>query len=677
MWVTTLFLNLSVSKKLIGGFSIVLLILLGISIVSYQSMVSIVERFALVNQVSQIDTLVNTARMQEKEFIIRQDGSAANLNKETINQVIALAELAANEFSTLESKQLIADLKQSARAYQTSFLQFEGLTAANLQRQNEMELAARNTVEMLNQIEQQLNQQTYQLIAQNADETQRASLQLSSLAGNAAKVMLTARKDEKNFVMRQDTADAEILQAHIDNLQGKIQQLRTSVTDSDLSQQLQAITLQLNRYQQQFDAYQASIDNGKETESAMREHARLTMQYATDSASRQMVRLESMAQTREILVIVTAIIALLLGFSIAALITRAIVSPLRQVVTVANKIADGDLTEDLPQDRHDELGQLMQATQKMTENLRGIISQLAAGISQLASSTEQMAAVSTQNSAGASQQRAETEQAATAMNQMAATVQDVAQSAEDASNTANTSAEQATLSERVIKTAMQQINDLVTEVQDSSETIDSLMQQTSNIGTILDVIKGVAEQTNLLALNAAIEAARAGDAGRGFAVVADEVRNLAFRTKESTVQIENLISTLQQKASAATASMARSNALANTTKESAHQASNSIETITAAIGSIQQMNHQIAAAALEQSTVAEEINRNINRIKDIAEQTASASEETAAASSDLSQLGVELHGIASRFRVHKDQPQTQPSAEPAVQSRSLRILLNG
>ncbi len=205
--------------------------------------------------------------------------------------------------------------------------------------------------------------------------------------------------------------------------------------------------------------------------------------------------------------------------------------------------------------------------------------------------------------------------------------------------------------EKVVQKTMNQIKTLAHEVASSVKAITELKEQSNNIGSVLDVIKSIADQTNLLALNAAIEAARAGEAGRGFSVVAEEVRALAFRTQESTGQIEQLISSLQHKAEAAVSNMDKSASLADSTLESADDAGDAINAINSAVGSIQQMNQQIAAAALQQSTVAEQINRSIFSIRDVADQSATASEETAAASADLSRLGNELQQLASQFKV--------------------------
>src|SRR5690606_4599215 len=199
----------------------------------------------------------------------------------------------------------------------------------------------------------------------------------------------------------------------------------------------------------------------------------------------------------------------------------------------------------------------------------------------------------------------------TAMNEMAATVQEVARNAEDASRAATSADSEAREGERAVGDAVQQMDRLADEVSRSNEAVSQLKQESEKIGSVLDVIKAVAEQTNLLALNAAIEAARAGEAGRGFAVVADEVRGLAQRTQKSTEEIEGLIGGLQQGTQQAAALMDSSRALTENTVELTRRAGARLVDIAMAVSTIQSMNQQIAAAAEQQSAVAEEINRSV------------------------------------------------------------------
>jgi len=199
--------------------------------------------------------------------------------------------------------------------------------------------------------------------------------------------------------------------------------------------------------------------------------------------------------------------------------------------------------------------------------------------------------------------------------------------------------------------AITQIERLASEVGRSSDAMTELEQESAKIGKVMDVIKAVAEQTNLLALNAAIEAARAGEAGRGFAVVADEVRGLAQRTQQSTEEIESLVAGLQNGTRQVSSIMLSSRELTHSSVELARKAGTSLENITQTVSNIQAMNQQIATAAEQQSSVAEEISRSILHVRDVAEQSASASEETAASSVELARLGGQLQQMVSHFRI--------------------------
>ncbi|MFQ6574677.1 methyl-accepting chemotaxis protein [Pseudomonas sp. UM16] len=237
------------------------------------------------------------------------------------------------------------------------------------------------------------------------------------------------------------------------------------------------------------------------------------------------------------------------------------------------------------------------------------------------------------------------------MNEMAATVQEVARNAEEASEAALVADQQAREGDRVVGEAIAQIERLALEMNHSSDAMGQLKGESDKIGSVLDVIKSVAQQTNLLALNAAIEAARAGEAGRGFAVVADEVRSLAQRTQQSTEEIETLIASLQNGTQQVVSTMDASRNLTDSSVELTRRAGTSLDTITRTVSSIQAMNQQIAAAAEQQSAVAEEINRSVMNVRDVSDQTSAASEETAASSVELARLGTHLQGLVGKFQL--------------------------
>jgi len=351
--------------------------------------------------------------------------------------------------------------------------------------------------------------------------------------------------------------------------------------------------------------------------------------------------------------LIGALIAILVGAGVAFFVTRGILVPINATNDILKDISegDGDLTIRVPVNTQDEIGEMGINFNAFVEKLQGMMTEIADLTSQLASSAEEMSAVTEQTSTDVVKQHQETEMVGTAITEMTASTQDIAGSAEGASTAAGEANSEAMEGRQVVNGTIEAISELASEIEESAVVIEKLNGDSENIGTVLDVIKGIAEQTNLLALNAAIEAARAGEQGRGFAVVADEVRTLAQRTQESTAEIENLITELQSGAEQAVTVMSKSRDKAGSTVEMAQHAGESLSTITQAVESILDMNTQIAAASEEQSAVSEEINRNVVNIQDISTQTATGASQISGASSELARLGEQLQTLVAQFRV--------------------------
>jgi len=269
----------------------------------------------------------------------------------------------------------------------------------------------------------------------------------------------------------------------------------------------------------------------------------------------------------------------------------------------------------------------------------------------LLSSTEKMQAQSGSARQGVTRQQSEIDQIATAINEMTATVQEVARSATDAASAAAQADDEANNGKNVVAQTVSSIETLAKNVESAADVIGTLEVDTTEIGGVLDVIKSIADQTNLLALNAAIEAARAGEQGRGFAVVADEVRTLASRTQESTEEINNMIGKLQSGAKNAVAVMEEGREQARTGVEQASLAGQSLNEITQSVSTINDMNTQIASAAEEQSKVAEEINRNVVNISQVADETADIVSQVTDQSAELGNLASTLNSDVERFKI--------------------------
>ncbi|MCU7935669.1 MAG: methyl-accepting chemotaxis protein [Candidatus Thiodiazotropha sp. (ex Dulcina madagascariensis)] len=344
----------------------------------------------------------------------------------------------------------------------------------------------------------------------------------------------------------------------------------------------------------------------------------------------------------------SAIVAIL---GVVILVKVVITKPLSRVVKASRTLADGDLLTRVDHASQDELGVLSSAFNEMAAKFNQVIVMLIETTSKLSNSAEHMTAVTEQTSKGVKHQQSDTEMVATAMSEMSATVQEVANNASQASTHATEASEQANDGKQVVRETIDAIGSMANKVDNAAQVIKELEQHTVSIGTVIDVIKSIAEQTNLLALNAAIEAARAGEQGRGFAVVADEVRNLAQRTQESTAEIQGIIERVQAGAEEAVSVMQEGQDAVKRSVELASNAGSSLDGITEAVTSITDMTIQIANAVEEQSTVAEEMNRNIVTISNVANETASGSEETAAVSESLAKLSRELGEIVQQFKV--------------------------
>nr|WP_225136342.1 methyl-accepting chemotaxis protein [Pseudomonas putida] len=356
-------------------------------------------------------------------------------------------------------------------------------------------------------------------------------------------------------------------------------------------------------------------------------------------------------QTSRTIVSLFIALAALATVALAMLLTRSIIRPLSTAVSAAESVARGDLTRPIETHGNDEVSRLLKALATMQQNLRETLQGISGSATQLATAADELNAVTLDSTQGLQQQSNEIEQAATAVNEMTTAVEEVARNAVSTSDATRQSSESAQLGQARVSDTASAINALASDVQHTGELVQSLANQSQDIGKVLDVIRAIAEQTNLLALNAAIEAARAGESGRGFAVVADEVRALAYRTQQSTQEIEQMVQGMRSGSSLALDSMQASAARATTTLALAERAGEALETITASVHEIHERNLVIASAAEEQAQVAREVDRNLVNIRDLSVRSAAGADQTSASSHQLSQLANALQGMVRRFQL--------------------------
>ncbi|NMY50679.1 methyl-accepting chemotaxis protein [Pseudomonas sp. WS 5011] len=639
-----LFADLSVGKKLMCGFGLVLLLTVAVTGSGFLAVQAVLDGHASTSGLSAIDAQVLQARRAERDFALRQNSEAAAQVREQLDRVGAtLAQQLATASDADQAR--LQSMQQAIDDYRRQFDSFVEQQNNARAARTQMREAAGEARDQFDVIELDMYDAVRELRLEGDKLRGSDPLTLAETASGLSKRMLDLRGHESQYIIDGSAEALEEWTYINDDLQTVARSLMVWLDDDQkgaIETALKALTL----YQQAFTNYQQVRGQSQQSEVAMVERAQAVLALVDEAKVQQEQAMAADSRQAMLLLGAMGIAAVIIGMLAALIISRLIVAPLQQTVVFAQRIAAGDLTHDLPQDRRDEPGQLMAAMQVMSVSLRTLVGRIGGGVSQIAAAAEQLSAITAQTSVGVQNQKMETEQTATAMHEMAATVQEVAQNAEQASLAARAADQEAQQGNQVVQQAVSQISSLASEVEESAEAIAALNQESARIGGVLEVIRNVAEQ----ALNAAIEAARAGEQGRGFAVVADEVRALAKRAQDSTEEIEGLIASLQRLAKGAVDKMDSSRNLTLRTVTLAGEAGAALGRITQAVSTIEQMNQQIAAAAEEQSAVAETISESVTRVRDIGEQSASASQQTAASSAELARLGVELQGLVAQFR---------------------------
>ncbi len=352
-------------------------------------------------------------------------------------------------------------------------------------------------------------------------------------------------------------------------------------------------------------------------------------------------------------ILVIILIFVVLVVLIASFITKSIITPLggepEEMQRISDTIANGDLTVQFENGR--EKNSVYGAMNKMAVHLLAVMSQIVDSSNSLASAAEETSALSLQSSVSLQKQQSSIEQVATAVEEMSASINEVAKNATDVATAAQTAQSSSTEANGKLTQTINDLNKLDNEISKASDVIKDLEKDSYEIGSVLEVIRGIADQTNLLALNAAIEAARAGEQGRGFAVVADEVRNLASKTQESTQNIETMISKLQGASKDAVNVMTTSRDVCKHTINNAHTTAEVINVVDTEINSITEMTEIIATAVEEQSCVSGEISQNITAINDVAYENSTASTQVATAGEEISKIAATLNELTTQFKV--------------------------
>ncbi|MCZ8218224.1 MAG: methyl-accepting chemotaxis protein [Acidovorax sp.] len=443
------------------------------------------------------------------------------------------------------------------------------------------------------------------------------------VAALTARITPVQEKINKAAVSAEDKAALAAVAAARADVRGQTDKLK-ELTDAGDAAAKQAYLA--NAYRPKVVAYLESIDKFV----AVQERQREAAVKAANVTRGNLVLIGSAA----------AVAVVALGMLMAAWLVRSITRPLDRAVALAEAISGGDLTQNIHDDRKDELGLLTRALSGMATRLRTVVSEVRHGVDSVSSASVEIANGNHDLSARTEQTASNLEETAASMEQLTATVSQSADTARQANQLAGTAAQAAARGGEVVGqvvTSMQQITDSSKKISDIIGTID-----------------GIAFQTNILALNAAVEAARAGEQGRGFAVVASEVRSLAQRSAEAAKEIKTLISASVQNVESGSAQVA--------------QAGQSMEEIVSSVQRVSDLIGEITASSTEQRDGIAQVNQAVTHLDQMTQQNAALVEESTAAAASMRDQAQRLAEVVSVFNVGAAAaraPAAAPRAAPA------------
>jgi len=680
--------NMKLGPKLFAGFGAVLVLMAALGIVALINMSDMQEQSDVIGSAADLKAEMKTVRQQEKNYIMREDQASIDKTNDAVAKVKTLATELAGMVQTVEGKAAVEEVKTTIPKYESAFAEVQTLTKTKEEQLATCEVHTRDIEDVIK--------------GSSADQATKDAMMIE---------LLTIRREEKNFVAREDEKYVTLISEGINSLKADAD--AAAITGTEKS----AIKTAADTYLKDFSAYVSTtkdIADIQSTDGPLVESGRGIDAAATTLLGNAKADSAKAASTATMFVIASIIAAIAVGVGIAVVVTRSIVGPVTDVVRVVKgfatgkldtrsetkasgellemrdtlnlfgdelqgivkdvgkvtgKMAAGDLsaafTAETPGDFNAIRDNLNQANMSLSEligelggavqNVASVGKESAASVEQVNSGMQQISSASQQIAKGAQETSGTANESAKDIKETNAVLQQVQSHAEESNKFAEESAESAKEMSEVALKSSEGMKEIQEAIGNAVEVIKSLGGSLEQVGKTTEMIESIADQTNLLALNAAIEAARAGEHGRGFAVVAEEVRKLAENSKQSTAEIDTMINSLQEEMEKVIKATETITQRADVGREDLEKVVGSVEKTTGMIGDIKDRMAQITEGARKGAESVEKVSKGMDEIASTSEESASSSEESSSAVEEQTAAIEQLSGGVQKLSEIADQ----------------------